>query len=136
MGSQDFDHTFSMALNHKWNVKNGFAFVLQFFSLISDDLNGVSTATYMTLCKFLVARFFALSRKMLMSTKILFIYQLIFYNTGFIKFWKSIFWHLNFLVMILIYNSWKHRRKKIRMFVFQNCFQPYFKRKVHITKAM
>ena len=86
MGSQDFDHTFSMALNHKWNVKNGFAFVLQFFSLISDDLNGVSTATYMTLCKFLVARVFALSRKMLMSTKILFIYQLIFYKTGFIKF--------------------------------------------------
>ena len=40
-GSQDFLHTFSMALYHKWDVKNGFAFVLQFFSLISDGLGGV-----------------------------------------------------------------------------------------------
>ena len=31
-----------MALYHKWDVKNGFAFVLQFFSLISDGLGGVS----------------------------------------------------------------------------------------------
>ena len=30
-----------MALYHKWDVKNGFAFVLQFFSLISDGLGGV-----------------------------------------------------------------------------------------------
>ena len=30
-----------MALYHKWDVKNGFAFVLQFFSLISDVLGGV-----------------------------------------------------------------------------------------------
>ena len=30
-----------MALYHKWNVKNGFAYVLQFFSLISDGLGGV-----------------------------------------------------------------------------------------------
>ena len=30
-----------MALYHKWDVKNGFAFVLQFFSLISDCLGGV-----------------------------------------------------------------------------------------------
>ena len=27
-----------MALYHKWDVKNGFAYVLQFFSLISDSL--------------------------------------------------------------------------------------------------
>ena len=40
-GSQDFLHTFSMALYHKWDVKNGFAYVLQFFSLISDGLGGV-----------------------------------------------------------------------------------------------
>ena len=31
-----------MALYHKWDVKNGFAYVLQFFSLISDGLGGVS----------------------------------------------------------------------------------------------
>ena len=31
-----------MALNHNWDVKNGFAFVLQFFSLISDGLDGVN----------------------------------------------------------------------------------------------
>ena len=30
-----------MALYHKWDVKNGFAFVLQFFSLISYGLGGV-----------------------------------------------------------------------------------------------
>ena len=34
-----------MALYHKWDVKNGFAFVLQFFSLISDDLVGVKKDT-------------------------------------------------------------------------------------------
>ena len=32
-----------MALCHKWDVKNDFAYVLQFFSLISDGLGGVST---------------------------------------------------------------------------------------------
>ena len=41
-GSQDFLHTFSMALYHKWDVKNDFAYVLQFFSLISDGLGSVS----------------------------------------------------------------------------------------------
>ena len=30
-----------MALNHKWDVKNDFAYVLQFFSLISDSLGSV-----------------------------------------------------------------------------------------------
>ena len=30
-----------MALYHKWDVKNAFAFVLEFFSLISDGLGGV-----------------------------------------------------------------------------------------------
>ena len=30
-----------MALCHKWDVKNDFAYVLQFFSLISDDLGSV-----------------------------------------------------------------------------------------------
>ena len=40
--SQDFLHTFRMALYHKWDVKNGFAYVLQFFSLISDGLGGVN----------------------------------------------------------------------------------------------
>ena len=30
-----------MSLYHKWDVKNGFACVLQFFSLISDSLGGV-----------------------------------------------------------------------------------------------
>jgi hypothetical protein len=30
-----------MALYHKCDVKNGFVFVLQFFSLISDSLGGV-----------------------------------------------------------------------------------------------
>jgi hypothetical protein len=30
-----------MALYHKWDAKNGFAYVLQFFSLISDGVGGV-----------------------------------------------------------------------------------------------
>ena len=41
-GSQDFLHTFSMALYHKWDVRNDFAYVLQFFSLISDSLGSVN----------------------------------------------------------------------------------------------
>jgi hypothetical protein len=32
---------FSMALYHIWDVKNGIAYVLQFFSLISDGQGGV-----------------------------------------------------------------------------------------------
>ena len=32
-----------MALHHKWDVKNDFAFVLNFFSLIFDGLGGVGT---------------------------------------------------------------------------------------------
>ena len=32
-----------MALYHKWDVKNDFAYVFQFFSLISDGLGGVLT---------------------------------------------------------------------------------------------
>ena len=32
---------FRMALYHKWDVKNGFAYVLKFFSLISYGLGGV-----------------------------------------------------------------------------------------------
>ena len=31
-----------MALYHKWDVKNDFACVLRFFSLISDDLGSVT----------------------------------------------------------------------------------------------
>ena len=31
-----------MALYHKWDVKNDFAYVLQFFSLISDSLGSVA----------------------------------------------------------------------------------------------
>ena len=31
-----------MALYHKWDVKNGLAYVLQFFSLISVGLGGVN----------------------------------------------------------------------------------------------
>ena len=38
---QDFLCSFSMALYCKWDVKNGFSYVLQFFSLISDSLGGV-----------------------------------------------------------------------------------------------
>ena len=45
-GSQDFVHTFSMALYHKWDVKNSFAFVLQLFSLISDSEGGVRIETF------------------------------------------------------------------------------------------
>ena len=37
-----FFHTFSMALCHKWDVKNDFAYVLQFFSRISVGLGGVT----------------------------------------------------------------------------------------------
>ncbi len=35
-----------MALYHKWDVKNDFAYVLQFFSLISDGLGGVKQLTF------------------------------------------------------------------------------------------
>ena len=35
-----------MALCHRWYVKNGFAYVLKFFSLISDGLGGVSNILY------------------------------------------------------------------------------------------
>ena len=31
-----------MALYHKWDIKNGFAYALTFFSLISDGLGSVS----------------------------------------------------------------------------------------------
>ena len=34
--------SFSMALYHKWDVKNGFDYGLTFFSLISDGLGSVS----------------------------------------------------------------------------------------------
>ena len=34
-----------MALYHEWDVKNGFTYVLTFFSLISDGLGGVSGQT-------------------------------------------------------------------------------------------
>ena len=34
--------TFSMALYHKWDDKNDFAYVIQFFSLISESLGSVS----------------------------------------------------------------------------------------------
>ena len=44
-GSHDFLHTFSMALYHKWGVKNDFVYVLQIFSLISDRLGGVAAHT-------------------------------------------------------------------------------------------
>ena len=40
-GLQGFFHTFNMALYHKWEVKNDFIYVLQFFSLISDSLGRV-----------------------------------------------------------------------------------------------
>ena len=40
-GSQDFFHTFTMTLYHKWGVKNGFTFALQFFLPIFDGLGVV-----------------------------------------------------------------------------------------------
>ena len=43
MAPRIFFHTFSMALYQKWDVKNDFAYVLQFFSLISDSLGSVSS---------------------------------------------------------------------------------------------
>ena len=39
--SEYMNFTVSMGLYHKWDVKNGFAYVFQFFSLISDGLGGV-----------------------------------------------------------------------------------------------
>ena len=44
-GLPGFFHTFSMALYNKWDVKNDFAYVLQFFSLIFDDLGDVYVFT-------------------------------------------------------------------------------------------
>jgi hypothetical protein len=40
-GSQYCLHTFSMALYHKCDIKNGFNYMLQTFSLIFDSLDGV-----------------------------------------------------------------------------------------------
>ena len=40
---QEFLQSLSMDSDHKWDVKNDFAYVLQFFSLISDSLGGVTT---------------------------------------------------------------------------------------------
>ena len=40
-----------MALYHKWDVKNGFTYVLQFFPLIFDGLGGV-LGTYTTYSPF------------------------------------------------------------------------------------
>ena len=37
-----------MTLYHKWDVKNGFAYVLKVFSLISDGLGGVPHITTCT----------------------------------------------------------------------------------------
>ena len=42
-----FFHTFSMALYHKWDVKNDFAYALQFFSLIFDILGSVDVMNKM-----------------------------------------------------------------------------------------
>ena len=40
-----------MALCHKWDVKNDFVYVLQFFSLISDGLGSVSVLrTFLFVC--------------------------------------------------------------------------------------
>ena len=41
-----------MALCHKWDAKNDFAYVLQFFSLISDSLGSVFEASYGTKWKY------------------------------------------------------------------------------------
>ena len=41
-----------MAWYHKWDVKNNFANVLQFFSLISDGLGGVSSKWAATILHF------------------------------------------------------------------------------------
>ena len=38
-----------MALCHRWDAKNDFAYVLQFFSLISDGLGGVCILDFVTL---------------------------------------------------------------------------------------
>ena len=38
-----------MALDHKWDVKNDFAYVLQLFSLISDSLGGVYYKDFVSL---------------------------------------------------------------------------------------
>ena len=40
-----------MALYHKWDVKNVFAYVLQFFSLIFDCLGGVICVSFWLLAQ-------------------------------------------------------------------------------------
>ena len=50
-GSQDF-FILSAWLYNKWDVKNDFAYVLQFFSLISDGLGGVELDFRQYLVKF------------------------------------------------------------------------------------
>ena len=38
---KDTKHPFNIVLYHKWDVKNDFAYMLQFFSLIFDGLGSV-----------------------------------------------------------------------------------------------
>ena len=45
-----------MALYHKWDVKNDFAYVLQFFSLISDGLGSVRKNTHLRYLLIMVTR--------------------------------------------------------------------------------
>ena len=51
-----------MALYHKWDVKNGFTYVIQFFSLISDDLGGVELDKY-TVAAGVLRQYISLKRK-------------------------------------------------------------------------
>ena len=46
-----------MALYHKWDVKNGFVYVLQFFSLISDGLDCVQCPFYIGTLILLFSKF-------------------------------------------------------------------------------
>ena len=55
MAPRIFFHTFSMALYHKWDVKNDFAYLLQFFSLISDSLGSVKLYNRLSLRYYHVA---------------------------------------------------------------------------------
>ena len=57
-GLQDFFHTFSMASYHKWDVKNDFAYVLQFFSLISDGLLGWCVYSLAPLFRYYILNYF------------------------------------------------------------------------------
>ena len=87
-------NSFSLTLYHKYCVKNGFIFALQFFLLISDSLGGVtySLLTFLTrktrhkYAALLISSFIDLTRDVLWKFDI----SAVFIGLTFLPIWKSL----------------------------------------------